>query len=172
MGGSDPAGDERHLVLTRQARLFPVVAIQSFSSLRAALTDSDSWQALANCFRTTIALGSNDSFTARHLAERCGKEDCLKPRFTVTEGGQKAHISLLTGRPTAERQTLTVSSKTYSLESDYIFQPRVFTELPTAQAVVVPFDGRTPHRAQYCYLKPRHLDVQTSYFDQGEQGES
>jgi hypothetical protein len=170
VGESDPAGDERHLMLTRQARLIPVVAIQSFSALRAALPGNDSWQALASCFRTTIALATNDSFTARMLADRCGKQDRLKPRFTVTEGGQQAHISLLTARPTAERQTLTVS-KTYSLESDYVFQPRVFTELPTAQAVVVPFDGRTPHPAQYCYLKPRHLDVQTSYFDQVEQGD-
>lgn len=169
VGESDPAGDERHLALTRQARLVPIVAIPSFSSLRAALPGNDSWQALAACFRTTIALATNDSFTARTLADRCGKQDRLKPRFTVTEGGQQAHISLLTGRPTAERQTLTVS-KTYSLESDYVFQPKVFTELPTAQAVVVPFDGRTPKPAQYCCLKPQHLDVQTSYYDQVEQG--
>lgn len=170
VGETDASGDERQLVQTRQARLIPVVAIQSFSSLRAALPGNDSWQALAACFRTTIALATNDAFTARHLAERCGKEDKLKPRYTVTEGGQQAHISLLTARPTAERQTLTVS-KTYSLESDYIFQPRVFTELSTAQAVVVPFDGRTPRPAQYCYLKPQHLDVQTCYFDQVEQGD-
>lgn len=170
VGESDPSGDERHLQLTRQARLIPVVAIQSFSALRSALPGNDSWQALASCFRTTIALATNDAFTARQLAERCGKMERLKPRFTVTEGGQQAHVSLLTGRPTAERQTLSVS-KTYSLESDYVFQPRVFTELPNAQAVVVPFDGRTPHPAQYCYLKPQHLDVQTSYFDQVEKGE-
>jgi len=168
-GESDSAGDERRLALTRQARLIPIVAIPSLSSLRAALPGSDSWQALAACFRTTIALATNDSFTAKMLAERCGKQDRLKPRYTVTEGGQHAHISLLTARPTAERQTLTVS-KTYALESDYVFQPRVFTELPTAQAVVLPFDGRSPKPAQYCYLKPRHLDVQTSYFDHVAQG--
>lgn len=169
VGESDPAGDERHLVLTRQARLMPVVAIQSYSSLRAALPGNDSWQALVSCFRTTIALATNDSFTAKMLAERCGKKDRLKPRFTVSEGGQKTHISLLSGKPTAERQTLTVS-KQYTLESDFVFQPRVFTELPTAQAVVVPFDGRTPKPAQFCYLKPSHLDAQTSYFDHVESG--
>jgi hypothetical protein len=45
--------------------------------------------------RTTIALATNDSFTARMLADRRGKQDRLKPRFTVTDGGQQAQIAVL-----------------------------------------------------------------------------
>ena len=56
-------------------------------------------------------------------------------------------------------------SKSYSFESDYIFQPRVFMELQNAQAVALPYDGLNPLPPQYCYLKPYYLDVQTSYFD-------
>ena len=52
----------------------------------------------------------------------------------------------------------------YMLESDYAFQPRVFTELQHAQAIAVPYDGLDPlppHR----YLKPYSFDVHTSYFE-------
>jgi hypothetical protein len=56
------------------------------------------------------------------------------------------------------------------LESDYVFQPRVFTELQHAQAIVIPYDGLNPLPPQYCYLKPHYLDMQTSYFDHLAQG--
>ena len=56
------------------------------------------------------------------------------------------------------------------LESDYVFQSRVFMELPHAQAIVLPYDGLNPLPAQYCYLKPHDLDVQTSYFDHVTRG--
>ena len=52
------------------------------------------------------------------------------------------------------------------LESDFVFQPRVFTELQHAQAIAVPYDGLNPLPPQYCYLKPYYLDVQKSYFEQ------
>jgi fructose-specific component phosphotransferase system IIB-like protein len=99
----------------------------------------------------------------------CGRADRLKARYSLTEGGQDAHISLLTGSATAARHSLS-ASKTYMVESDYVFQPRVFMELPHAQAVALPYDGLNPLPAQYCYLKPHYLDVQTSYFDQVERG--
>ena len=70
----------------------------------------------------------------------------------------------MTGRATAGAQSLS-TSKTYSLESDYVFPARVFTELQNAQAVALPYDGLNPLPPQYCYLKPCYLDVQTSYFD-------
>ena len=89
--------------------------------------------------------------------------------YTLAEGGQGAHISLLTGRATAAKQSLS-ASKTYMLESDYVFQPRVFTELQHAQAVAMPYDGLNPLPPQYCYLKPHYLDVQTSYFEHGARG--
>lgn len=169
VGETDPTGDERNLALSRQARLIPIVAIPSLSALRAALPGDESWRALTSCFRTTLALAANDDFTARMLAERCGRRDRLKPRYTITEAGQHTHVSWLTARPTAERQTLT-ASKTYGFESDYIIPPRMFTELPTAVAVALAFDGRHQLPPQYCYLKPRHLDAQTSYFDHVAQG--
>jgi hypothetical protein len=56
------------------------------------------------------------------------------------------------------------------LESDYVFQPRIFTELQHAQAIALPYDGLNPLPAQYCYLKPYYLDVQTSYFDHVARG--
>ena len=169
VGETDPTGDERAFALSRQARLIPIVATQSVSSLRSALSGDEAWRTLLQCFRTKVFLATSDEFTARIAAELCGRADKLKARYTLAEGGQGAHVSLLTGKPVASRQTFT-ASKTYMLESDYAFQPRVFTELQHAQAVVLPYDGLNPLPAQYCYLKPHYLDVQTSYFDHAAKG--
>jgi hypothetical protein len=164
VGETDPTGDERAFALSRQARLIPIVATQSVSSLRSALGSDEGWRTLMQCFRTKVFLATSDEFTARTAAELCGRADRLKARYSLTEGGQDAHISLLTGSATAAKHSLS-ASKTYMLESDYVFQPRVFTELPHAQAIVLPYDGLNPLPAQYCYLKPHYLDVQTSYFE-------
>lgn len=169
VGETDPTGDERAFALSRQARLIPIVATQSISSLRSALGTDEAWRTLLQCFRTKVFLATSDEFTAKIAAELCGRADRLKARYTLAEGGQGAHISLLTGRATASKQTLS-ASKTYMLESDYIFQPRVFTELQHAQAVVVPYDGLNPLPPQFCYLKPYYLDPQVSYFDHVARG--
>ena len=57
------------------------------------------------------------------------------------------------------------ASKSYAPHHEYIFSPRVFTELQNAQAIALPYDGLNPLPPQFCYLKPHYLDVQTSYFD-------
>ena len=70
------------------------------------------------------------------------------------------------------RKTFTLSaSKSYAPHHEYIFSPRVFTELQNGQAIALPYDGLNPMRPQFCYLKPHYLDVQTSYFDQVARGQ-
>lgn len=169
VGETDPTGDERAFALSRQARLIPIVATQSISSLRSALTGDESWRTLMQCFRTKLFLATSDEFTARIAADLCGRADRLKARYGLGESGEGAHISLLTGRAAAAKHTLS-ATKTYSWESDYIFQPRVFTELQNAQAIALPYDGLNPLPPQFCYLKPHYLDVQTSYFDHVARG--
>jgi len=169
VGETDPTGDERAFALSRQARLIPIVATQSVSSLRSALAGDEAWRTLLQCFRTKVFLATSDEFTARIGSELCGRADRLKARYTLAEGSQGAHISLLTGRAAAARQSLT-ASKTYMFEPDYVFTPRVFTELQHAQAIALPYDGLNPLPPQYCYLKPYYLDVQTSYFDHAARG--
>ncbi len=87
----------------------------------------------------------------------------------MSEAGQGTHISLLTGRATASRHTVT-ASKSYTPHHDYIFPARVFTELQNAQAIALPYDGLNPLPPQYCYLKPYYLDVHSSYFDHVARG--
>jgi hypothetical protein len=164
VGETDPTGDERTFALSRQARLIPIVATQSISSLRSALPGEESWRTLLQCFRTKVFLATSDEFTARTAAELCGRRDRLKPHYTISESGRDTHISLLTGRPAAGRQSLS-ASKSYAPHHEYIFAPRVFTQLQNAQAIVLPYDGINPLPPQYCYLKPYYLDVQISYFD-------
>src|SRR5215471_6353812 len=165
VGETEPTGDERAFAMSRQARLIPIVATQSVSSLRSALPGDETWRTLLQCFRTKIFLATSDEFTAQFAADLCGRRDRLKAHYTLSEGGQGAHISLLTGRATAAKQTVS-ASKSYAPHHEYIFSPRVFTELQNGQAIALPYDGLNPMPPQFCYLKPHYLDVQTSYFDQ------
>ena len=169
VGETDPTGDERTFALSRQARLIPIVATQSISSLRSALPGDESWRTLLQCFRTKLFLATSDEFTARAAADLCGRRDRLKAHYTLSEGGHDAHISLLSGRAAAPHHTLS-ASKSYAPHHEYIFSPRVFTELQNGQAIALPYDGLNPLRPQFCYLKPHYLDVQTSYFDHVSRG--
>ena len=102
-------------------------------------------------------------------ADLCGKIERLKPSYTLTEAGQNVRVSLLTGRPAADKTTVG-AIKTYLLQREYVFEPKVFTELQNAQAIVLAYDGLNPQRPTYCYLKPEYLEVQTSYFDHAAKG--
>ena len=132
-GDTDPSGDERTFALSRQARLIPIVATQSISSLRSAVHGEESWRTLLQCFRTKIFLASSDEFTAKVAAELCGRAERLKPSYQLTEAGQDARVSLLTGRAAAPKSTVT-ASKHYAFQMDYVFQPKIFGELQNAQA--------------------------------------
>ena len=74
VGETDPTGDERTFALSRQARLIPIVATQSISSLRSVLPGDESWRTLLQCFRNKVFLATSDEFTARNAAELCGRQ--------------------------------------------------------------------------------------------------
>jgi hypothetical protein len=167
-GENEPSGDEKFFSLARQARCIPIVATQSISSLRSVLP-GESWRTLLQGLRTKIFLALSDDFSARMAADLCGKAERLKPSYSITEAGQDARVSMLTGRPAAHRTTVS-AAKTYSLLMDYVFQPKAFAELQNGQAIVLPYDGLNPLPPTYCYLKPYYLDVQTSHFDHAEAG--
>ena len=162
-GENEPSGDEKFFSLARQARCIPIVATQSLSSLRSTLP-GESWRTLVQGLRTKVFLALSDDVSAHIAAELCGKAERLVPGYTVTESGQDARISMLTGRAAAPRSTV-AASKRYTVTTDYVFQPKVFAELRNGQAIVLPYDGQTPHPATYCYLQPHYRDPQVSYFD-------
>jgi hypothetical protein len=167
-GENEPSGDEKFFSLARQARCIPIVATQSISSLRSTLP-GEAWRTLLQGLRTKIFLALSDDFSAQIAADLCGKAERLKPGYTLTEAGQDARVSMLTGRPAAHRTTVS-AAKTYSLSLDYVFQPKAFTELQNAQAIVLPYDGFNPLPPTRCYLKPHYLEPQVSYFDHLEAG--
>jgi hypothetical protein len=167
-GENEPSGDEKFFALARQARCVPIVATQSISSLRSALS-GESWRTLLQGLRTKIFLTLSDDFSARMAADLCGKVERLKASYQITESGQDARVSLLTGRPAAHKATVT-AAKTYAPQVEYVFQPKVFAELQNGQAIVLPYDGLNPQPPTYCFLKPHYLDVQTSYFEHAAKG--
>jgi len=162
-GENEPSGDEKFFSLARQARCIPIVATQSISSLRSTLS-GESWRTLLQGLRTKVFLALSDDFSAHMAAELCGKVERLKPAYTITEAGQDARVSMLTGRPAAHRTTVS-AAKSYALHLDYVFQPKVFAELQNAQAIVLTYDGLNTHPPTFCYLKPYYLNPDVSYFD-------
>jgi hypothetical protein len=169
VGENDPSGDEKFFALSRQAKCIPIVATQSISSLRSTLP-GESWRTLLQTFRTKIFLSLSDDFSAKTASDLCGKEEQLKLNYSLSEHGQDAGVSMLTGQATAHRATVG-TSKGYNLQRDFIFEPKIFTELKNAQSVVLAYDGLNPWTPSYCYLKPYYLDPNTSYFEQLAKGE-
>lgn len=169
VGESDPTGDEKFFSLSRQSKCIPIVATQSISSLRST-TSGESWRTLLQTFRTKIFLSLSDDFTARIASDLCGRAEQLKVSYNFSENGQDARVSVLTGRTTAHRASIS-TSKNYSVQMDNVFEPRVFSELKNAQAIVLAYDGLNPLPPTYCYLKPNFLDREISYFEHLEKGQ-
>ena len=166
VGETDPTGDERTFALSRQARLIPIVATQSISSLRSALPGDESWRTLLQCFRTKVFLATSDEFTARNAAELCGRRDRLKAHYSVSESGRDAHISLLTGRPTSatavaqREQELRAASRVHLCAARVHAAPEraghraaVRRHQPAAAAVLLP-EAALPGRADQLLRSP------------------
>jgi type IV secretory pathway VirB2 component (pilin) len=162
-------GAVKFFALSRQAKCIPIVATQSISSLRSTLP-GESWRTLLQTFRTKIFLALSDDFSARTASELCGREETLKLSYSLSENDQDARVSVLTGRATAHKATIS-TSKSYNLQRDWVFEPKVFSELKNAQSIVLAYDGVNPLPAAYCYLKPYYLDPNKSYFRQLAEGE-
>src|SRR5205823_7135706 len=86
------------------------------------------FRSLLQTFRTKIFLALSDDFSAKCASELCGKEEHLKPNYSLSENGQDAGVSVLTGRAAAHRTTLS-TSKGYNLQRDFVFEPKIFSEL-------------------------------------------
>ena len=163
VGESDPSGDEKFFALSRQSKCIPIVATQSISSLRSTLA-GEAWRTLLQTFRTKIFLALSDDFSAETASRLCGKAEVLRPSYSISENGQNARVSLLTGRATAHKATLS-TSKSYNTQTLPVFEPKTFSELKNAQAIVLAYDGLNPLPPTFCYLKPYYLDADISYFD-------
>lgn len=168
VGENDPSGDEKFFALSRQARCVAIVATHSMSSLRSTLP-GESWRTLVQTFRTKIFLALADDFTARTASDLCGKDDQLKANYTLSEQGQDAGVSVFTGRAAAHRTSIG-TTKGYSVQREYVFEPKVFQELGNAQAIVLAYDGQAPAPPTYCYLKPHYLEPNVSYFEYQAKG--
>ena len=169
VGESDPTGDEKFFALSRQAKCIPIVATQSISSLRSTLP-GESWRTLLQTFRTKIFLSLSDDFSARTASEMCGKEEQLKLNYSISENGQDAKVSMLTGRTMAQRSTVS-ASKSYNVQRDFVFEPKIFSELKNAESIVLAYDGVNPLPPSVCYLKPHYLNPNDNYFEQLAKGE-
>jgi hypothetical protein len=125
---------------------------------------------LVQTLRTKVFLALSDDFSAKFASDLCGKAEQLRPQYSMSESGQDARVSVLTGLSTAHRSSVT-ASRGYHVHRDLVFEPKTFAELRNAQAIVLAYTGSDPLPPTRCYLKPWYLDPNVSYFDQVERGE-
>jgi hypothetical protein len=168
VGGDNPTGDERFLSISRQPKCIPIVATQSFSSLKEALPN-EGVKTLLQAFRTKIFLTTSDPDTARFASELCGKGDRTKVSYSVSESSSNAHVGWLSGRTSASNASVS-ASKQYQKQKEPLFEEKAFFELKNAQAIVTAFDGVSPMPATYCYLKPDFLPATMTWFEQERMG--
>jgi hypothetical protein len=168
VGESEPTGDEKFFSLSRQPRCIPIIATQSISSLKSALS-GDGWRTLLQTFRTKIFLALSDDFSAHTASVLCGREDQLKASYSLSESGHDTKVSWLTGKALSHKANL-IASKSYNTQTDYRFDMKTFTELRNAQSVTIAYDGLNPSPPMLCYLKPYYNDPNQSYFQQLAEG--
>ena len=169
VGEADPCGDEKAFALSRQSRCVPIVATQSISSLRSVTGTGESWRTLLQTLRTKVFLSLSDDASARIASEMCGQVERLKPSFSFNESTSKAGLSLFSGAPGGGRSSMG-ASKSYQGRIEPLFRAKAFAELDTAQAVVLPFDGKRNLPAKRVYLKPYFLPRDLGYWRQRDQG--
>ena len=167
VGESDPSGDEKAFSLSRQSRCIPIVATQSISSLRSVTGSGEAWRTLLQSLRTKVFLSLSDDASARLASEMCGQVERLKASYSYNESTPRAGVSLFSGAPGGGKSSLG-TSKSYAPRREPLFHPKAFAELDTAQAIVLPFDGRRNLPARRVYLKPHFLPRELSYFRQKE----
>jgi hypothetical protein len=171
VGESDPAGDERFFAMSRQKRCVPIVATQTVSSLKSALSGSDAAvKTLLAQFRTKIFLGTTDPDTARYGEDVCGKVERLKQQYSVGESGQDSRLSLIDGRAVSTQASVHVN-KSLTPQLWPIFPAQKFLDLPNCVAIACVYDGQKPLPPSYLYLKPHYLPIQKTWFEQEYDGE-
>jgi hypothetical protein len=168
VGESEPIGDEKFFSLSRQPKCIPIIATQSISSLKSALS-GDGWRTLLQTFRTKIFLSLSDDFSAHTASVLCGREDQFKVSYSLSESGHDTKVSWLTGKALSHKANL-VASKSYNTQTDYRFDTKTFTELRNAQSVTIAYDGLNSSPPMFCYLKPHYNDPNQSYFLQLAEG--
>ena len=169
LGQDDPQGDEKSFALTRQARVIPVVATQSISSLASATHGGEGWRTLLQCFRTRVFLALSDASSAKQASEICGQVERMKESHSLSESAQRGGVSMLGGTLTGGRGGVGASTS-WQKRWEALFHPHDFQELDSFQAIVVPFDGATAARARRVYLKPAFLPEDLPYWTALERG--
>ena len=169
VGEADPCGDEKAFALSRQSRCIPIVATQSISSLRSVFGSGESWRTLLQTLRTKIFLSLSDDASARIASDMCGQVERLKASYSYNESHARAGVSLFSGAPGSGKSSLG-ASKSFQARMEPLFRPKIFAELDTCQAVILPYDGKRNLPAQRVYLKPFFLPRLSGYFRQREKG--
>lgn len=169
LGGNSNTGDEHFLALSRQAKCIPILATQSITSLKTATGGHDTYKTLLQAVRTTINLATNDSDTAKYMADFIGKMDKLKTSINISESAQDATVSLLTGSTVGSKSSMS-QAITYSTQKEYIFEPHQFIELPNSVAVAMIYDGEQA-RSQALFAVPYYTSKSKTWHEKQSAGE-
>jgi hypothetical protein len=115
--GGKNEGDETFYAVSRQSRIINAVATQSYNSIYAKVKDDNAVQVLLQNLRVKICLNGEDSKTAKHVSDLCGKVE--RERQSGFSKNDKASIFT------------SAKSKSYSIEKGEMFAEYEFFRLVT-----------------------------------------
>ena len=168
-GGKEAAGDEKAFALTRQSKCIPIVATQSIVSLKSAIGEGETWQALLQTLRSRIFLSLADNFSLEMASKLLGQVTRIRGSYSISENTSQASASVFTGGLGGAKASAGVT-KNFQEKREPLFHPRDLNLLGTSQGVAQIFDGRMMVDAHRVYLKPYYLPRDKPYFRQRDEG--
>lgn len=155
---------------SRQAKVVPLVATQTYSSVVEAMGGNEALaRVLTASFRNKILMGQEDQRTAHEQAEFIGKVDKIKVNRSLSESGSQSSFSLLSGSLLSDQSAVSESTS-YTVTREFEFDEREIMSLKTFQAIARIFTGSEVLTPRKVYLKPYWLDPNASFFDQVRSG--
>jgi hypothetical protein len=167
-GRGEPGGDDVFFSLSRAARVIPLAATQSVTSLRKNLGDAA--EVLLQSFGSTVFLNTRDPATMAYGAALAGKEDKLHVTRNVSETATDAGVSYMAGGRTVGGRGNVSVSRTYTTRIDDRFRAAAFAQLHNFESIFIGWDGTDPIPASYCYLLPHFLSRDITWFEKRRRG--
>jgi hypothetical protein len=109
----------------------------------------------------------SDDFSAKQVNSVAAR--MAQSYYNLSESGHDARVSSY--RESRLPPPTSPLPRATTLQTDFRFDMKTFTELRNAQSITIAYDGLNPIPPTFCYLKPYYNDPIKSYFEQVAAGE-
>jgi len=141
VGESDPTGDEKFSPFSRHGRHDPGGSPQRSGSF-GHIIRGESWRTLLQTCRTKIFLAFRQTSAPRNARIRAGKEEQTEAEICISRRAARTPGSALFTVPDRRPEEQSYGEQDLqTCSGDFIFEPKNFGELKTAESIVLAYDG-------------------------------